>query len=134
MTLMDVMNLIVSLGIVDKSHVYAGKLDNKKEKCIGCYHLRRSGYAHIPIGGKDNITYDVKAISFLVHWNRNQLQTEETAQRLYDALVSVDHMQINECVILFCRLLVPEPQDVGTDDNGIYEAVIEVEFYTERKG
>jgi len=30
-------------------------------------------------------------------------------------------------------MLVPEPQDVGTDDNGIYEMVIETEFYTEKE-
>lgn len=30
------------------------------------------------------------------------------------------------------ELLTPEPVDVGTDDKGVYEQVIEVKFYYER--
>lgn len=31
------------------------------------------------------------------------------------------------------ELLVPEPVDVGTDNSGVYERVIELKIYYERK-
>lgn len=133
MTLADVRDFISSLEIAEDEHVYMGKLDAKKEKSIGCYHLRRSKTPHIPLGGAKNISYDVKPISILIHWSQSPRQTEEAAQKLYDALIDTRKAKVNGCSIQFCRLLVPEPQDVGTDDKGIYEAVIEVELYTERK-
>ena len=133
MTLFDVCDYIVQTGIVDADHVYSGKLDAKKQNSIGAYNLKRSGKAHIPIGGLPQRSYDVKPVSILIHWSKNQNETEKVAQRLYDVLMATGRTEVGECVILFCRMLVPCPQDVGTDDSGIFESVIEVEFYTERK-
>ena len=36
---------------------------------------------------------------------------------------------INNVEIVYVSLLSSEPIDVGTDDNNIYERVIEVDFY-----
>lgn len=136
MTLFEACDYIVSLEIVDSDHVYAGKLDDKKEQSIGCYNLKNNSKPHIPIGGMENASYDVKSVSILIHWNRNQNQTEQVAQKLYDALMTTENTVVKnkerECKILFCKMLVPHPQDVGTDEKGIYESVIEVEIYTER--
>ena len=40
---------------------------------------------------------------------------------------------MGEYRVAFIGMLVPEPQMVGTDDNGVYESVIEFEIYYERK-
>ena len=37
----DVRDLIAGLGIAADDHVYCGKLDDKKDKSIGVYHLNR---------------------------------------------------------------------------------------------
>ena len=74
----------------------------------------------------------IKAISLLVHWNKSQREAERAAQQLWDTLYSVRHREINEKKILFIMLSYDEPISVDTDENGIYEYVIECEFYYER--
>ena len=41
--------------------------------------------------------------------------------------------QIGDTVVRYLSLAVPEPQDVGTDDNGVYEFVIWIDVIYERK-
>ena len=43
------------------------------------------------------------------------------------------NVEIKEHKIYIIELLTEEPVDVGTDDKGVYEQVIEVKFYYERK-
>lgn len=131
MMLSDIRDYIAGLDIAEQC--YMGKLDGKKEKSIGCYHLRRSGSSHIPFGGRSNATYDVLPVSILVHWNRYAVETGRIARQLYNKIRDLENATVNNQTIKFCCMLVPEPQDVGTDDNGIYEMVIEAEFYTEKE-
>lgn len=132
LTLADVRDCIAGLGIAEDDNVYCGKLDNKKDKSIGVYHLKRSGQPNIAIGGMNNTSFGDKGISLLVHWNKSPRETEKVSMSLYEALLNLKMVTINDSVIKFVRVLVPEPIDVGTDDNGIYEMVIECEFYYER--
>lgn len=39
---------------------------------------------------------------------------------------------INGTRVFFTKMQVDEPVDVGTDDNGIFEMVIELDIYYER--
>lgn len=133
MKLEDVKDFVASLGIVKEEQVYIGKLDARKEEVIGCYHLDRGDPPHIPLGGMDNASYDVMPVSFLLHWNRDFRQTEAAAKQLYDKLMRTEAEEINGHNILFIQMLVKEPQYIGTDEAGIYEAVIEAKIYTERR-
>jgi len=72
-------------------------------------------------------------VSLLLHWNNNAKETEQAARKLFETLYSIKNVKINEHTIYIIELLTPEPIDVGTDDKGIYEQVIEVKFYYERK-
>ena len=69
----------------------------------------------------------------MIHGSRYAVETERMAHKLYQVLRDLENETVNNQTIKFCRMLVPEPQDVGTDDNGIYEMVIETEFYTEKE-
>lgn len=129
-TLSDIRDYVAKLGIVKNEHCYMGKLDTKYEESIGCYHLRRSGTPRIPLGGKENATFDVLPVSFLIHWNKNAAQTDQKANELYRILQYLKNVTVNNNEqIKFCIMQVPYPQDVGTDETGIFEMVIEAEFY-----
>lgn len=130
--LSDIRDFIGTLGIADDENVYSGKMADKVQKSIGVYNLKRSRPPNIPAGGLKNSSYGIKAISLLVHWNKSQRETERVAQQLWDTLYSVRHKEINEKKILFIMLSYDEPISVDTDENGIYEYVIECEFYYER--
>lgn len=117
--------------ISDAEHYYIGMLDNKLDKSIGIYTLKGSGSQPQAIGGES--TYAFKGISILVHWNRNADETEKAALSLYEQLRTVKNVIINGHTVYMIELLVPEPVDVGTDEKGVYERVIEFKIYYERK-
>lgn len=122
LTLAEIRQCVSDLDISNDENVYIGKLDNKKEKSIGIYSRPTSGNVKIPLGGIENASYDVKPVSLLVHWNKSKNDTEVAAYSLFEKL---QQMPLNEnAKIQFIRLATPEPQDVGTDDNGVYEYVI----------
>lgn len=134
LALNDIRSYISSLGIAADDNVYIGKLDNKKQKSIGVYSRPSSGPPGVALGGLDCTTYGIKPISLLVHWNKSKSDAEQAAYKLFEKLRSVTSLFIGNTHIDYLRLMVPEPQDVGTDDNGVYEYVIWLDFLYERKG
>lgn len=133
MKLADIRDYVAKLGIVKNERCYMGKMDTKHEESIGCYHLRRSGSPRIPLGGQENMTFDVLPVSFLIHWNKNAAQTDQKANELYRILQDLRDITVNNKQIKFCIMQVPYPQDVGTDESGIFEMVIEAEFYCSKE-
>ncbi len=130
MKLADVRDWIKSLGIGE--NFYIGKLDNKKEKSIGIYQRKPIGNAEIAIGGLESTKTATKQVSILIHWNKYANETEDAAQELYDSFLKATDVTIAGKHIDYLRLEVPEPVDVGTDDNGVYERVIWLDFIYER--
>ena len=110
---------------------YIGKLDNKQDKSLGVYSFKRNEPPVTAIGGDSS--YDIKGVSLLIHYNNNADETEIAALRLFEKLRTVKDVTIGNTQIYMIQLLMPEPVDVGTDDKGIYERVIEMKIYYERK-
>jgi hypothetical protein len=128
----DVRDYIAGLGIVDNTNVYCGKLDDKKNKSIGVYNNNKQRPVQMAVGGLNNSSYRIKSVSILVHWNTSVRDTEKTSEQLYNMLRDMNHITINDTKVFFTKMLVDEPVDVGTDDKGIFESVIELDIYYER--
>ncbi len=128
----DVRDYIAGLGIVDNTNVYCGKLDDKKNKSIGVYDNNKQRPVQMAVGGLNNSSYRIKSVSILVHWNTSVRDTEKTSEQLYNMLRDMNHITINDTKVFFTKMLVDEPVDVGTDDKGIFESVIELDIYYER--
>ena len=133
LSLKDIRQWVSDLGIVGDDRVYIGKMDSKKQKSIGVYSRPTSGNPNIALGGLDCTTYDTKPISLLIHWNKSKGEAEEAAYGLFEKLRSTTSLNIGDTHISFLRLMVPEPQDIGTDDSGVYEYVIWLDFIYQRK-
>ena len=116
------------------NNYYIGKLDNKQENSIGIYQRKTIDGPRVTIGGRTLASYDVKSISILIHWNKNANETEKRAQYLYNRLFEAESVVIGGTPIKMIALLQNEPVDVGTDDNNVYERVIELDLYYEREG
>lgn len=127
----DIQQYIIGLGIAED--VYIGKLDNKKQKVIGVYNRKVDGPAQIAIGGWGCTTYATRPISLLVHWNKDVSESEEAAYKLYEQLSTETSLMIGGTHVDCLILQVPQPVDVGTDDNGVYEYVIWLDFIYQRK-
>lgn len=128
MTLAHIRDWLKTFGIAE--HYYIGKLDNKQDRSLGVYTLKGNGAPVTAIGTQS--TYDIIGVSLLLHWNNNANETEVTARTLYEKLRTIKNFKINDKQIYMIELLVPEPIDVGTDDKGIYERVIEMNLYYEK--
>ena len=111
---------------------YCGTLNSKKDKSFGVYQLKDQRARAIAIGGQDVTKTGAKGISILVHWSSSTRETEAAAARLYNALSTAGTPTIGEYKANYINLLHDEPIDVGTDENGICERVIEFVIYYER--
>lgn len=130
MMLADVRDYVELLQLSE--HTYMGKLDSKQEKSIGVYHGKRETPYKTAIGGASLRSYGIKSVSFLVHWNKSPRDTEKASNALFEALEETVEKNINNVTIEFIQLLCDEPIDVGTDEDGIYEMVIEAAIVYER--
>lgn len=126
----DVRDYIATLEIVPDSHVYMGKMDDKKNKSIGVYQLKQSRTATISLG--DSGTYKTKPISLLVHWNKSSRETEKVAWQVYETLSKAQNISVNDKKIIYIQMLQEEPVDVDMDEKRIFERVIEMIIYYER--
>lgn len=130
MMLSDVRDYVELLHLSE--HTYMGKLDSKQDKSIGVYHGKRETPYKTAIGGSSLQSYGIKSVSFLVHWNKSPRDTENASNALFWALAEIREKSVNNVTIKFVQLLCDEPIDVGTDENGIYEMVIEAAIVYER--
>lgn len=113
-------------------HFYIGKLDNKNDKSIGVYNAKKALAPYVALGGLTNTSYRQKAVTFLIHWDKNQDRTEEASNRLYEQMEAKTNIMIGDIKIKYIELLESGPISVDTDDKGIYEMVINAVFYYER--
>lgn len=128
LTLGDIQRYIAGLDVAEKNRVFIGKLDGKKEHSIGVYHRQGGGPPVMALGGYEYSSYDIRRVSLLVHWDRDVAASERAAYELYEKLKNVSSLSIGDTPVHCIILQVPEPVDVGTDDNGVYEYVIWLDF------
>lgn len=131
LALSDFRDWLKTLDVAE--NYYIGRLDAKQEKSLGVYNLTRRGAPIMALGGAAQSSYDVKSVSLLLHWNRNARETEAAAHVLWNKLLRAGRPVTPGGVpIQYIQLTVPEPIAVDTDDNGVYEYVIEMNIYYRR--
>lgn len=111
-------------------HYYCGMLNAKKDKSFGVYQLKESRARDIAIGKQTKTA--TKGISVLVHWTSSTRETENIAAELYKSLAEATDIAVGEFKVNYIQLLHNEPIDVGMDENGVCERVIEFVIYYER--
>lgn len=114
-------------------HCYIGKLDRKQNRSVGVYGRNEYTSPRTSLGGLTCTSYDCKRVSVLMHWNENARETEHAAAQLFEQLRQVTDTEISGTRIPIVQLDTAEAVDVGTDENGVYERVIWMTFYYERK-
>ena len=110
--------------------VSIGKIDNNKEKAICFYNSERINSYSPVIGGKANKSTTIKPITILLRYTKNKKDAELMAKRLYE-FFEERTFYINKKRI-FTIMTFDEPNDLGTDENNVYEYSIELDFYVER--
>lgn len=132
MMLSDVRDYMESLKLAD--HVYMGTLPDKQEKSIGVYNSKHQQEYKTALGGPQLASYGKKYVTLLIHWNESPRESEKAAMAVFEAIETARNVTINEELIKFIQPLY-EPQDIGKDDAGICEWVIEMAvIYEKGKG
>ena len=131
MTTEAVLSWIKTLSVKPENY-YCGMLNAKKDKSFGIYQLKDQRSRDISLGGMTNTKTAVKGISILVHWTKSTRETEDIAAALYDALATAQNVVIGGKQVNYIQLLHNESIDVGADENGICERVIEFIIHYER--
>lgn len=109
---------------------FSGQIDSSYDNCIGV-HSGAGPKPNIAIGGLQNTTYAVKGIVILIHWGKNSNAAELKAQEVYDTLFGQIATIGTHRVIEF-DMKMSQPLPLGTDSNGIFEYVINVNIIYER--
>lgn len=100
-----------------------GIYDSSKQKTI-CVRNLTSNRSKLAIGGLANTNTAVKGVSIVVHWTKNPDETECIVQAVHELFYGKQPI-ISGYQTVLCEMRSDEPISVGTDDNGIYEYVIE---------
>ncbi len=129
MDLASIRDWLSSLGAIDATWTI-GRIEESRERRAGVYQRQDYGPATVALGGGEPTKTHVKHVSVLIHWNKNHRETEEAAQALYDALKLNPPAPMG---IKYVNLLMPEPADVGSSDNGIFERVVWFDLHYEEE-
>lgn len=107
-----------------------GKIDNNQEKAV-CFYNSKRQLAYSPvIGGKNNKSTYIKPITILLRYTKNQDSAENNAQLIYEFFEERTFSIAGKRI--FVIMNTEEPVNLGTDDKGIYEYLIEMDLYIER--
>lgn len=127
LTLKDVKDYMKTLGLAD--HAYIARIDASQDKTIGVYD-RGAGANVSAVGGCKK--YGVKSLTLLYHGTKNAGDTEEKALAIYEAINEIRDVTMGQTHVYYAMPMNEEPIDVGTDENGVWERVIDFDLYYER--
>lgn len=109
--------------------ISTGKIDDNQEKAICFYNSKRSYFTGV-IGGNANKSTDLKPITILLRYTKNQNTAEIKAQEIYDFFNERSFFIENKRI--FVIMQSTEPIALGTDENNVYEYSLELDLYIER--
>ena len=133
MILEDVLDFLEELNTSQNfgiKNFYIGKLDNKKDYSLGVYNYKYGNVDDEFCIGQLR-SYKVLNVSLLLHISRHFKETEEISNKLFDYLKNLAYSEmfkIKDFEVYYIRLL-SNNEDVGIDDKGIYERVINFQIY-----
>ncbi len=107
-----------------------GNIDKNKEKAICFYNSKRVLAYDGRIGGKANKSTNIKPITILLRYTKNQKDAEIMAQKLFDFYNERSFFIDNKRVDV--HMLYDDPIYLGTDDNGVFEYSLELDLYEGR--
>lgn len=105
-----------TLSLAD--YYYVGKIENSKLKVLGLYSDLSN---RVEAVGKES-SYEIAGFRLLIHWNRNAVETEAQASLVYESIRYISDTEMTDVYVAFID--ADKPVFLGTDDNNVYEYVI----------
>lgn len=130
--LADIRTWLSSLDIIPATWTI-GRYEAEKEKRACVYQRQSYGEPTVALGGAEATKTLFKSVQVLIHWNKNHRETEEAALALYRALQFNPRPTIAGHRVTYLDLRLPEPVDLGSDTNGIFERAVWLDIYFEEE-
>ena len=121
MMLKQFKDYLKTLGLAD--YYYVGKIENSKLKVLGLYSDLSN---RVEAVGKES-SYEIAGFRLLIHWNRNAVETEAQASLVYESIRYISDTEMTDVYVAFID--ANKPVFLGTDDNNVYEYVINGRIY-----
>lgn len=114
-----------------KEAISIGKINNDKDKAICFYNSNTARAAAHTFGGKALQSYQHKAVTILIRWGKAKGAAEDVAQAVFDFFDETQFLLDSKHT--FCLSIYEGPIDLNTDENGVYEYSIELDFYKSKE-
>lgn len=114
-----------------KEAISIGKIDNNKDKAICFYTSNTARAAAHTFGGKALQSYQHKPVTILIRWGKAKQAAEDMAQAVFDFFDETQFALDGKHT--FCLSVYDGPIDLSTDENGVYEYSIELDFYKSKE-
>lgn len=120
--MMTIQEFVTWLKSQSVSGVYAGYIPKDKEQVIGVY--KRPSVAQPQAYGKSS--YSILGLTILIHWTKGLYETEAEANRLCSIL---NRAKFTTASHQGWIAITRGPEDVGKDEKGVCEMVIDISVY-----
>lgn len=128
--LADIRDYLKTVALTDATWTI-GRFEAEKTNRVCVYQRPEYSPATVALSGSESTKTLVKYVQVLVHWNKNHKETELAALSLYNALRYNPRPTIGGRKVSYLDLQLPEPVDLGSDENGIFERVLWLDIYFE---
>ena len=110
----------------DKS-ISVGRIDKDCDKAVCFYNSKHGSPKKTALGGKINKSYRLLPITILLRWTNSPVEAEAKAQELFEFFDEKTFYINEQRVFVISRY--DFPIDLGSDENGVCECSLELDFY-----
>ena len=107
--------------------ISVGRIDKNSDRAVCFYNSKHATPKVTALGGKANKSFELLTVTMPLRWTNNPNQAAEKAQELYDFFDEKTFFIDNKRVFVISRY--DYPIDLGSDDKGICEYSLELDFY-----
>ena len=111
--------------------ISVGRIDQNADRAVCFYNSRFTAPKFTALGGKQNKGYKTVPVTVLLRWTNSPVKAAEKAQELYDFFDEKTFVIDNKRVFVISRY--DSPIDLGSDDKGVCEYSLELDFYINKE-
>ena len=104
------------------------KIERNRERTVAIFPREGRAARETAVGGIGNRSFYMLRVTLLIRWGRDGAAAEAKAAQIYAAVAEHD------ANFGFVRAVNDAPVWVGMDERGVYEYVVDVDFYVYVEG
>lgn len=111
--------------------ISVGRIDKNSDRAVCFYHSKHPLPKQSALGGKANKSFVQLPVTMLLRFTNSPVKAAEKAQELYDFFDEKTFVIENKRVFVISRYEFPI--ELGSDDNGVCEYSLELDFYINKE-